>query len=218
MKEAGLSTALRAAFVNPVFLEQVDSRFPIPQEEHSIFGYVWYLIRNPWALFFSKLGMRRPGQKDSMGRKCLNLNQLALHGIVEHDVSLTRYDYNQGDNHSPQPNLIQELLASSADGKTLTADDLAALRKRRIEEQKQDNPELKYGSFEHTLGCGEIALILNVLGDGQSVPCDYIRAFFEEERLPVEEGWAKRSSWWPFGLVELVLDTTKIKRLMGIKV
>jgi hypothetical protein len=70
--------------------------------------------------------MREPGQTDSMGKGCLNLDQLALPGVIEHDISLTRYDHQQGDSISVQPDLVKALLDSLSDGgKTLTRDDLA---------------------------------------------------------------------------------------------
>ena len=42
--------------------------------------------------------MRPRAQKDSSGKPYLNLDQLALPGVVEHDVSLTRRDIGQGNN------------------------------------------------------------------------------------------------------------------------
>ena len=67
----------------------------------------------------------------------------------------------------------------------------------------------------HNLGCGEIALMLHVLGDGQSVRCDYVRALFKDERLPLGEGWAKREYWRPVGVMEVVLTTHKVKTMIG---
>ncbi|KMQ81480.1 hypothetical protein RF55_26199, partial [Lasius niger] len=146
--------------------------------------------------------MRRPGQTDSTGQKCLNLDQLALPDLVEHDISLSRFDHQQGDNISMQPDLVRDLLASSSDSKTLTLADLAELRKRRIARQREVNPGLHYGPLQHRFSCAEIALILTVLGDGDRVPCDYVRAFFQEERLPIDEGWKRRQ--WTLGLLELL--------------
>jgi Peroxidase, family 2 len=214
LKEIGLSSTLRAFLSNPIFLEKKQSSdLKLPK---SLFGRIWYKIRNPWSILFSKFGMRNPGQVDSMGNKCLNLDQLALHGAVEHDVSLTRLDFAQGDNFTIQPGLLKGLLAASSDGgTTLTAQDLASLRKRRIERQRETNQELTYGPVEHQAACGEIALILKVFGDGKSVPCVVANAVFEEERLPIQEGWKKR--WFSVGLLEFVISVEKIKQLIGLK-
>ncbi len=114
---------------------------------------------------------------------------------------------------------MQDLLASSSDGgETLTAEDLAALRRRRIATQKHVNPGLLYGALQHTFACAEIALLLDVLGDGKNVRCDFARALFLEERLPTQEGWTKRRWWKRLGIFELSLTTAKIRKLIGIKV
>ncbi|KAF4468870.1 chloroperoxidase [Fusarium albosuccineum] len=216
MDQVGLSKGLGAAFANPIFLERAPSQHhndPVPQR--TFVQNVWHTVQNPWSLLFGKFGMRKPGQEDSEGNRVLNLDQLALPNVVEHDISLTRRDHQQGDNRTPQKDLIDDLLASSKDGKAITAQDLAELRKRRITRQQADNPGCLYGAFQHDLSCAEIALVLNVIGNGESVPCEYARAFFKEERLPVQEGW-KRRDWWGFGIVALVSSRNKVKKLIGL--
>ena len=218
LNEIGLSATLGSVFSHPIFLEHKQAeQADASLRPRSFLGSVWFYIRNPWSLAFSSLGMRKPGQEDSGGHQVLNLDQLALPGVVEHDISLTRYDHQQGDNISLQPDLLQDLLASSSDGKTLTAADLAELRKRRIAKQNEVNPGLVYGRLQHQIACAEIALVLNVFGDGNKVRCDYARAFFGEERLPIEEGWRKRR-WWTLGIVELFNSARKITKLIGLEV
>lgn len=209
LRAVGISRGLGAAFAYPIFLERD------PPKPTTIWAKMWYYLRNPWAIVFSAFGMRKNGQFDAAGRKCLDLNQLALPGVVEHDISLTRRDFNQGDNISRQMDLIEDLLAASSDGgKTLTMEDLAVLRRRRIEQQAKDNPGLHYESLQHDIGSTEIALILNVFGDGKRIPCDRARAFFAEERLPTREGW--KAKWWSLGFLKLVKATGKAKTLVGV--
>ncbi|KAH7146442.1 hypothetical protein EDB81DRAFT_934389 [Dactylonectria macrodidyma] len=215
LNEVGLSFALGALLSNPIFLEHKEAGQGSPETEpRSFLGHLWYLACNPWAIAFGEFGMRRPGQVDSKGERVLNLDQFSLHNVVEHDVSLSRLDYGQGDNHSIQKELVEGLLASSSDAKTLTMEDLAALRGRRIEKQKEDNPNLIYESKQHDLACSEIALLLKVLGDGDQVHSDYARAFFHEERLPIAEGWKKRAT--SIGLLELKQTADKVKKLIGL--
>jgi len=64
----------------------------------------------------------------------------------------------------------------------------------------------------------EIALFLGVFGDGKKVRCDFARAFFEEERLPIREGWARRQWWRRLGIAELGLTARRVRRLVGLKV
>jgi hypothetical protein len=218
MNEIGLSSVLGAMLSNPIFLEHTGQNSDATQQPRSFWSKTWYLISSPWAIAFSALGMRKPGQKDSTGKECLNLDQLALPGVIEHDISLTRRDHQQGDNISLQPDLVRDLLASSSDGgRTLTAEDLAAFRRRRIQEQKEINPGLIYGPNQHKLACAEIATVLKLFGDGKKVPCEYARSFFLEERLPIREGWKKRR-WWTLGLLEVIWSTRTIKKIVRVKV
>jgi hypothetical protein len=215
MSEVGLSTALGAVFARPIYNIHQDPKKAHMKKKIGFFGRLWSIIRNPWAIL-STFGMRKWDQTVA-GKPVLDLDQLALPGVVEHDISLTRRDYLQGEgNCAPQPDLIKDLLASSKDGKVLTMEDLAALRKRRIQRQLDDNPGLHYGSLQHQIACTEIALVLNLFGDGKSVPCDYARAFFQEERLPVQEGWKKRR-WWTLGFRELMGSVSKVKAAVGLQ-
>lgn len=213
MSEVGLSSLFGSVLSQPVYNVHGDSR----TAGMGFFSRFWFLLRNPWMIL-AAFGLRKENQEKG-GKPVLNLDQLALHGVVEHDVSLSRRDYLQKEgNCVPQPDLIRDILACSKDdGKTLTMEDFAELRKRRIQQQLNDNPGLNYGSMQHQVACGEIALILSCFGDGKSVRCDYVRAFFEEERLPVKEGWKKRS-WWTVGFQELMSSVTKIKSLIGLQI
>jgi hypothetical protein len=218
MNEIGLSSVLGAMLSNPIFLEHTKQINDAPQPSRSLWSKTWYLICNPLSVAFSALGMRKPGQKDSMGKEYLNLDQLALPGAIEHDISLTRRDHQQGDNNSLQPDLVRDLLASSSDGgRTLTVEDLAAFRRRRIQTQKEVNPGLVYGPRQHEIACGSIATVFKVFGDGKKMPCEYARSLFMEERLPIQEGWKKRR-WWTLGLLEVMWSTRTVKKIVGIKV
>lgn len=212
--EAGISKALGTIFVNTVYnVHQT-------RDEKSRVGLLYRLcttIYDPWTLL-SGFGMRRPDQKDNLGRPVLDLDQLALHGAVEHDISLTRRDHAQREgNLERQDDLIDGLLATSIDRNIITREQLSTYRRHRIETQRKDNPDLAYGPLQHELGCGEIALILGVFGDGKSAPYDYVEPFLREERLPVQEGWKKRW-WWTLGLVEVKIIATKVKSLIGLQV
>ncbi|KAF4336999.1 chloroperoxidase [Fusarium beomiforme] len=213
MDAIGLSKPLGAAFANPIFQERAPSKFhDDPIVKKTFLQDIVQTIKDPWSVL-GRFGMRKPGQLDSEGNRVLNLDQLALPNNVEHDISLTRLDHQQGDNINLQKDLVEDLLASSKDGQTLTANDLAEFRKKRIARQREDNPGLQYGSFEHDLACAEIALILNVIGTGDSVPCSYARAFLQEERLPIKEGWKREES--RLGIIGLITKRNGIKKIIG---
>ena len=161
--------------------------------------------------------MRPPGQKDSSGIPYLNLDQLALPGAVDHDVSLTRWDIGQGDNITCQEDLVSGLISTSSNGREITTEDFAVRRRQRLQQQEPENPSLTFDSLAHQLGCTEISLIQKLFGvksRGYSVSVPYIKAIFEDERLPVKEGWKKRS-WWHLGLMELYAHIGKLKRCIG---
>lgn len=215
MDAVGLSKPLAAAFANPIFQERAPSKFhDDPVVKKSLLQSILQTIRDPWSLL-GQFGMRKPGQLDSEGHRVLNLDQLGLPNTVEHDISWTRRDHQQGDNITLQKDLVEDLLASSKDGQTLTANDLAEFRKKRIVRQREDNPGLQYGSFEHDLACAEIALILNVIGSGDSVPCSYAGAFLREERLPMQEGWKREES--ELGIIGLLTKRNGIKKIIGME-
>src|SRR6202012_4375155 len=60
----------------------------------------------------------------------IDLDDLDKHGGLEHDASLTRHDYSEGDQVTFQPELFDALLADS-DSEYLTVESLAKSRVRR---------------------------------------------------------------------------------------
>ena len=216
MKEVGMSHTFRAILAYPCFLEYKDPKTVAAEPPLSLWRKLWLLITNPYALFFSNFALRNHGQIDSKGNKCINLDQMSIHGAIEHDVSLSRRDLAEGDNHSPDPQLIDELLNASSDGGyMLSLEDLCALQRRRIHEQLDSNLGLEYGPPEHTIASGQILLMLKAFGNGQKVPCEFMRALYSEERLPIREGWKKR--WWSVGFIEIARSIGKVQELIGIR-
>jgi hypothetical protein len=210
LNEVGIAWTLTAVFAHPIFEEVKASQPP-----RTLLQKLGYFMQHPWAAL--GVGMRKAGQFDAIGEPCIDIEQLDLPGVVEHDISLTRRDHQQGDNHTPQADLLEGLLESSSNGKMLTVEDLARYRSLRINEQRKVNPEAKYEKFQHVEGCAETALLLRVFGDGAQVPVDYVRAFFVEERLPMAEGWRKRGWLRSLGIAELVVASAKVWKVIGMK-
>ena len=130
---------------------------------------------------------------------------------------MTRRDIGQGDNITRQEDLVSGLISISSNGTEITTEDFAVRRRQRLEQQGRENPSLTFDSLAHQLGCTEIALIQKLFGvklRGYSVPMPYVKAIFEDERLPVKEEWTKRS-WWHLGLMELYAHIEKLKRCVG---
>jgi len=157
----------------------------------------------------TQFGMRDPGELCD-GSPCINLDQADLHGAVEHDVSLVRKDFAEGDNHSVQPDLVAQLVAASSDGEYITISDLIAFRAARLATQQANNPSLKFGKGEALLAHGEQALLLGILGDrlhGGRVTVSAIQSFLGQETLPTD-GWSKKLI--PVTLVEMNLIIAEI--------
>ncbi|MBW0524861.1 hypothetical protein O181_064576 [Austropuccinia psidii MF-1] len=157
-----------------------------------------------------------------------SIRDLGVHGRIEHDASMTRYDASQGDALNPDPTLIERLF-----------DQLAYYRAQRLGRQPQE-PELSIVTLDDFarhkldlqkqirqyaaqskpvvafLGAGEVAFALQAHllpkssshaehHDEISANSRWLRVWFEEERLPVELGWKKpMQSYTLFGTLTLI--------------
>ena len=215
MVHVGMSSLLGSVFAKPTYIEFQDPAKAYLQRPISVFARMWALIQNPYS-FFSHFGCWKAGQVKN-GQRYINLEDLATHGAIEHDISLTRRDVDQtAGNNDPQPDLIRDMLGFSSDGQNLSTEDLGRFIKSRIKQQLQDNPNLVYGPQAHQVNCGQVALMMNCFGNGKTIPCSYVRAIFKDERLPWKEGWTKRS-WWTMGLIEFFGAVRAMTNAVGIQ-
>ncbi|KAL8819073.1 MAG: hypothetical protein Q9223_002409 [Gallowayella weberi] len=208
LQELGLSIAIRKTLIWGALFERYDNQ---PSG-------IMNVLRNPLAYLHWHFGIRDIDQKDSNNTACLNLDQLSRHGAIEHDVSMTRRDFAQGGNNwKAQDDLIAQLLQSSSDGVYITTADFATLRKKRLEQQREDNKELCFPSVLHFVTAGQIAATQGVFGDGDKghqIPVSYVEALFREERLPVKEGWRKKGGWMG-GVVGIVAQLFRVRFAIG---
>ena len=216
MRHVGMSPLLGSVFAKPTYFEFQNPAKAYLKKPVTFFQRFWSLLKNPYT-FFDYFGCWKLGHI-SDGKRYLDLEDLATHGAIEHDISLTRRDVDQPEgNNKPQQDLIKEMLSFSSDGgKTLAVEDLSKFIKSRIEQQLKDNPNLVYGPAEHQVNCGQVALMMGCFGDGQTIPCSYVKAIFQDERLPWEEGWTKRT-WWTMGLWEFFGAVKKMTSAVGLQ-
>ncbi|KAF9060231.1 hypothetical protein BDP27DRAFT_1370717 [Rhodocollybia butyracea] len=101
-----------------------------------------------------------------------SLEELALHGTLEHDVSLSRNDLAVGDNIHFNATVFATLNNSNPEDSLI-------------------NPDLTNTIKEFTVRLIESAFLSSVIGNVTTgvAPKNFIQMFFEQERLPMEEGW-----------------------------
>lgn len=216
MRHVGMSPLLGSVFAKPTYFEYQNPTKAYLKKPVSFLQRLWALLKNPYS-FFDYFGCWNPEQIQD-GRRFLNLVDLASHGAIEHDISLSRRDVGQPQgNNDPQQDLIDDMLKCSSDGgKTLTVEDMGKFIKSRIQQQLKDNPELEYGPSQHQVNCGQVVLMMGCFGNGKTIPCSYVKAIFKDERLPLKEGWTKRT-WWTMGLWEFFTAVKNMTTAVGVK-
>ncbi|KAH8635910.1 hypothetical protein IG631_07744 [Alternaria alternata] len=134
-----------------------------------------------------------------------DLDDLSQHNFpIEHDASMSRQDAALG---NPQPfyNPNWQQYISFFAGKDQTDVPTAATAKyARTQDSQKRNSEFVYGLREAVFSYGENALYLQTMGSDPlsgKAKVEYVRSFFEQEKLPFELGW--RPSVLPITLPSL---------------
>jgi len=124
-----------------------------------------------------------------------DLDQVDKHGLIEHDVSLSRNDIAFGDNHSFNKEIWEDVLKSYGEDTETSFETASRARYERVAACKKAHADAKkefeYGIKEFILSYGESALFLGILGSPQEgkIPLEYLKVLFQEERVPYKEGW-----------------------------
>ncbi|GIZ41240.1 hypothetical protein CKM354_000455300 [Cercospora kikuchii] len=124
-----------------------------------------------------------------------NMDQLRAHNFpIEHDVSLSRQDFYQGNNLNFNQDIFNQVLAFYEGMERTSFPRAMHAQWARVDRQRQLNGDrLIYGPRQLVLGLVESSLYQSVMGNpitGEA-PISYVRSFFEQERLPYELGWTK---------------------------
>ncbi|PLW24196.1 hypothetical protein PCASD_09691 [Puccinia coronata f. sp. avenae] len=193
-----------SAMINHSYLKVEDSKQQIPIHKLMVALVECYNLSWTFAIIFAIVGTLRLGKIFGF-----SIQELGVHGKIEHDASMTRFDADKGNALDPSSKLIDQLfvsLGSETDpknkaDKSVTLEDFAK-RKLHLESQI-----IKYDAQSKTevnfLGRGEVSLALQahrIGGSGSTPPqanvqitanADWLRTWLSEERLPVELGWRK---------------------------
>ncbi|CAL3969416.1 hypothetical protein PZA11_006028 [Diplocarpon coronariae] len=111
-----------------------------------------------------------------------DLFDMRKHDILEHDRSVTRFDFRQGDNYTFQPRLFEALLAD-ADGGPVTIKSLAKTYNRRKKESRSvGSPSLPLNLWFVNLL--QTVSLLNTAQTGPGLDKALLVEFYTEEKIP----------------------------------
>ncbi|KAJ3753779.1 Peroxidase, family 2-domain-containing protein [Lentinula raphanica] len=137
----------------------------------------------------AKLGLLTTDAEDNF-----SLEELALHGTLEHDASMSRNDLALGDNIHFNETVFTTLANSNPGVDYYNVTSAAQVLEQRLAEDKIVNPTLINTVKEFEVRVIESGFYLSVMGNVTTgvAPKNFVQILFREERLPLEEGW-KRS-------------------------
>ncbi|KAI5919028.1 Chloroperoxidase [Camillea tinctor] len=123
------------------------------------------------------------------------LDNLNRHNVLEHDASMSRSDAFFGNNHIFNQTIFDTTKVYWTD-ETLSAEMLANGKLFRQIESRSTNPEYTFTATTEAFSLGEVAAPIIVFGEieGGTVNRSFVEYFFQNERLPAELGWVKKSS------------------------
>ncbi|KAJ7835590.1 Cloroperoxidase [Mycena leptocephala] len=126
----------------------------------------------------------------------LTLDALKLHGLLEHDASVSRGDAAFGDNLHFNETLFTVLADANPGVDYYNVTSAGQVMHARLADSLARNPNVTSTAKELILRAGESAIYLGVMGDPLTgvAKKEFVQIFFREERLPVAEGWKKSAT------------------------
>ncbi|KAJ8081111.1 hypothetical protein PM082_017952 [Marasmius tenuissimus] len=136
-----------------------------------------------------KLGLLTSPNEDTM-----SLEGLKLHGVIEHDASLSREDVAIGDSLHFNETIFTTLANANPGSDVYNTTSAGQVMKARLADSLARNPNVTNTMLQAQGRSGESSLYLSTMGGiTGSAPKEFVQVFFREERLPIKEGW-KRSA------------------------
>ena len=144
---------------------------------------------------FSICGENRNETYDgTLTLSCLGKSSKIDSKFIEHDVSLSRLDCPNHDCTKPNAERVADFMSFVNEKGQLGISEISNYRKHLECDISSKDPDFSFPFSSRIVAAGEAALVTSVLGQGSPVPVIYIRPFFLEERLPIEEGWVRPES------------------------
>lgn len=147
----------------------------VPQVEHALMTAL-HMTRAASRSLTNTLKplMRKDGTFDLVDTR--------RHNAMEHDASLTRMDFHQGDNYTFQPQMLEAMIAD-ANGGPVTLKSLAKTYVRRLKESRASGaPRLSIKLW--FIGLVQAVGVMNTAQTGGELSPELLRAVFAEERFP----------------------------------
>jgi hypothetical protein len=141
------------------------------------------------------------------GEIIVSLEDLREHGVIEHDASLTRFDFGDPgkDNYMQQKSLVEQM-KGFARNSSLDYTGIIQAMALRIKQENSSDSDFTYGESERRRGLNEAAFTIRLFGNGKSIPIDWIDSWFMDERIP--DGWTRPTT--PYDIAESGLLVSKL--------
>ncbi|KAJ3888866.1 Peroxidase, family 2-domain-containing protein [Lentinula edodes] len=145
------------------------------------------------------------------------LDDLKLHGTIEHDASISRVDYALGDNLHFNSTVFSTLSESNPGFDVYNTTSVGQVLEERLALAKKENAELVNTVKERQSQLLEASLFLSAMGDPRTgvAPKRFVQIFFREERLPLAEGWKRPAS--PINSASLITLMTQLNEASQTK-
>lgn len=118
---------------------------------------------------------------------------LPNHPVIEHDGSLSRNDFDVGNNADFNETIWSTVMANFPD-ETISLAQMAQARTARLAAAQAANPSFNFTAGIETVSLAEVALVLMTFADGSTeggANTLQVDTFFREERVPFDFGFVR---------------------------
>lgn len=132
-----------------------------------------------------------------------NLREIGKHGVIEHDISLTRDDYNLGDSITFNKKRFNKMKKFSSDGKNFTHNNMVKYFTYIKTQSEINNKQLTFNMMEFQKCLLEQTILFCLLNENDdSIPLKYLEYFFTKEKFPFKYGFKLTNRLNSFNLLK----------------
>jgi len=135
--------------------------------------------------------------------KTKNLRKIGKHGVIEHDISLTREDYHLGDSITFNKKRFNKMKKFSSDGKNFTHNNMVKYFTYIKNQSEINNKQLKFNIMEFQKCLLEQSILFCLLNENNnSIPLKYLDYFLTKEKFPFKYGFKLTNRLNTFNLLK----------------